>query len=304
MEKSTLGYNKQIFILAFDHRSSFIKKMFGWEGALLPDQQRTVADYKMLIYEGFKKGVELGVPKDNAALLVEEEFGDAVLRDAKEQGFSVILTTEKSGQDEFDFQYGGDFQDHIEKYHPTFTKALVRYNPEGDPALNARQRDRLKSLSDYSHSGGYKFLIEPLIPATPEQLLAVGGDKKRYDEQFRPALAVRMIKELQDAGVEPDIWKIEGMADPKHYQDVVTQAKSGGRDQVGIVVLGRGESVQNVEIWLKAGAKTDGVLGFAIGRTIFWQALEDYRGGKIGRQQALEAIGGNYFHFYQVFINQ
>jgi myo-inositol catabolism protein IolC len=295
-----LGYTKPLFILAFDHRASLIMKLFG---TTEPDQagRDKYADYKHLIYEGAVKGTELGVPKESAAVLIEEDFGDQALRDAQALGLPIILTTEKSGAGEFEFQYGENFAEHIEKYHPNFTKALVRYNPEGDKELNKRQAEKLKQLSDYSHSHGYKFLIEPIISATPWQLESVGGDKTRYDEELRPKLAVQMIAELQNAGAEPDIWKIEGLTSPARYQEVVAQAKSGGRDNVSAVVLGRGESPEKVEQWLAAGAKTPGVIGFAIGRTIFWDSVTAFHEGKISREEAVKQIGENYLHFYQIY---
>jgi 5-dehydro-2-deoxygluconokinase len=295
-----IGYAKPLFILAFDHRASLIKKLFGTEEPSA-EQKDQFSDFKYVIYQGFEKGVDLGIPKDNAALLVEEEFGDKILCDAKAKGYQFILTAEKSGAEEFDFQYGEDFPAHIEKYQPTFTKALVRYNPEGDREINARQAGKLKILSDYSHGHNYKFLIEPIVPATEAQLASVSGDKKRYDEEVRPRLAVEMIKQLQDAGVEPDIWKIEGLNEPAHYQAVISQAKCGGRDQVSAVVLGRGESAESVENWLKAGAKVEGVLGFAIGRTIFWDAIMNLKEGKITREEAIGKIGENYLHFYNIY---
>ncbi len=298
---TNLGYTKPLYILAFDHRSSLIKKLFGYEPPYTPEQRAQVADYKHLIFEGLIQGVSLGVPKDDAAFLVEEEFGDQVLRDGAAAGYPFILTAEASGKDEFEFQYGDDFPSHIEKYNPLFTKALIRYNPEGDVTLNKRQLAQLKKLSDYSHEHGHKFLVEPLVPATDAQLAAVGGDKKKYDSEVRPKLVVEMVKQFQDAGVEPDIWKIEGMDKPEDYEAVVAQARVGGRDNVSAVVLGRGESTENVNNWLKAGAQVEGVIGFAIGRSIFWDVLMQYHAGTLTREQAAEEIGKNYFGFYKVF---
>ena len=299
-----LGYNKALFILAFDHRSSFYK-MFGYKEPLTPEQAQEISDAKWLVYEGFKKAVEESVPpKDMAGVLVDEQFGAAIHKDAPAHGVVTILTQEKSGQDEFDFQYGDKFGEHIEMFKPTFTKALIRYNPEGDKELNTRQRARLKVLSDYCHEHSYKFLIEPLIPATPQQLASVGGDEKRYDNELRYKLMVQMVNELQEGGVEPDIWKIEGLEDVAQYQAVIQQAQSGGRENVKAVVLGRGADNTQVEKWLTAGAKTNGVIGFAIGRSIFKDALTDMKAGKISKEQAVDQIAKNYQHFYKVFAGQ
>lgn len=296
MDKSTLGYDKPLFILPFDHRSTFYKNMPGMtDGEIKQDKQ--------IIYAGFEAAVSRGIPKDQAAILVDEQFGDQIIRDASQKGYTVIYTTEKSGQDEFDFEYGDKFGEHIEKYQPQIVKALLRYNPAGDEDLNRRQRARLKILSDYCHEHGYKFLIEPLIPATEAQLKTVVGSQESYDKEVRPGLMVDMITELQTDGVEPDIWKIEGLSSREQYQKVIAQARSGGRDKVSAVVLGRAASAEQVEKWLAAGKGAIGIIGFAIGRTIFWDELERLREKKISKEEAEKNIALNYKHFYDFFIS-
>lgn len=298
-----LGYTKPLYILPFDHRSTFNRHMFNIAGRQpTEDEVKKIVEMKQIIYEGFKKAVAETVPKDHAAILVDEQFGDPIIRDAVANGYNVILTTEKSGQDEFDFEYGEAFPEHIEKYKPTFVKALVRYNPEGNQEVNKRQQERLKVLSDYSHNHGYKLLIESLIPPTENQLKNVNNDKARYDVEVRPNLEVQVVKEFQAAGIEPDVWKVEGMEQKKDYEKLVKQAREGGRDHVGIVVLGRGADASQVENWVATGAQVNGVIGFAVGRTVFWEPLMSFRDGKIERKKAIEEIANNYIHFYQVFI--
>ena len=156
----TVGYDKPLYILPFDHRGSFQTKMFGWKGALTPDQTAQIAATKEVIYDGFKSAVKAGVPKDKAGILVDEQFGAAILKDAKRQSFTTACPAEKSGQDEFDFEYGDDFAKHIEALRPTFCKVLVRYNPEGDAALTLRQCERLRRLSEYlAAAGRSKFMF-------------------------------------------------------------------------------------------------------------------------------------------------
>ncbi len=143
------GYDRPFYIQPFDHRGSFQKKMFGWKGTLTDAQTAEIAAAKRVIYDGFKAAVAGGVPKEKAGILVDEQFGAAILRDAKADGFTTCAPAEKSGQEEFDFEYGEDFARHIEAFNPTFCKVLVRYNVEGDQALNKAQAARLKRLSDY-----------------------------------------------------------------------------------------------------------------------------------------------------------
>src|SRR3989449_2650144 len=208
----TPGFDKRLYILPFDHRGSFVTKMFGWHGDLTAEQTAVIAGAKQVIYDGFRSAVAAGVPKEKAGILVDEQFGAAILRDAAASGFVTACPAEKSGQDEFDFEFGADFAKHIENFHPTFCKVLVRYNPESDAALNQRQSARLKQLSDYLHGKSQsRFMFELLVPAEQAQLERLKGDRKAYDLELRPKLMVQAIAQMQDAGVEPDVWKIEGL---------------------------------------------------------------------------------------------
>jgi len=300
----TIGYDKSLYILPFDHRGSFKTKMFGWHGDLNAAQTAEIAAAKEVIYDGFKAAVDAGVPRQTAGILVDEQFGAGILRDAAAQGYATACPAEKSGQDEFDFEYGEDFAKHIEAFHPTFCKVLVRFNPEGDQEMNQRQAARLKRLSDYLHSKGEsKFMFEMLVPAEKAQLERVNGDKKRYDLELRPALMVQAILELQDTGVEPDVWKIEGLDRREDCKSIVVAAQRGGRDHVGCIVLGRGEDDKKVEEWLATAAAVPGFVGFAVGRTAFWQPLVDFRAKKINREAAVAEIARRYREFVHIFEN-
>jgi myo-inositol catabolism protein IolC len=210
------------------------------------------------------------------------------------------MPVEKSGQDEFDFQYGEDFGVHIEDFDPTFSKVLVRYNPEGDAGMNERQSVRLKRLCDWLHERDRTFLFELLVPGTPEQIEAAGGEGV-YDTDVRPGLMKRTIAELQDAGIEADIWKIEGIDKREDCEAIATQARSGGRDGVACVVLGRGADDDAVDHWLRMGSGVPGYIGFAIGRSIWWDPLKGYVDQTMGRDEVTAKIAANYQRFIDVY---
>ena len=303
MDVSALGYDKDLFILPFDHRSSFEAGLLDIRNRQAdPGEVEKLAAYKRVIYEGFLEALDLGVPVETAAILVDQKYGEQLLANARERGITTCTSVEKSGQPEFDFEYGDDFGRRLEDAAPTFAKTLVRYNPEGDSTSNQNQRQRLKVLSDYSHSAGYKFMFELLVPATEGQLESVGQDRHAYDLKVRPQMTVRAIEELQGAGIEPDVWKLEGMDDRDAASSVVAQATADGRDKVGIIVLGRGEDGQRVQDWLAIGAQTPGFIGFAVGRTVFWQPLVDYKDGSISRAEAVSRIARSYQRMYLVFV--
>src|SRR3954471_14027672 len=289
-----LGYDEKLYILAFDHRGSF-EKMVG-------DVER-VPGAKKLIWEGFQRAVGEGAPKASSGILVDGQYGPDVAREAKAGGFNLSMPVEKSGQNEFDFEYGDSFGEKIEEFDPDFSKVLVRYNAEGDPEMNERQSAKLRQLSEWLHERHRKFLFELLVPAEPAQLEKVGGSEDRYDVEIRPQLMLEAILQLQNGGVEADIWKIEGISDREACNEIAHLARREGRDKVSCVVLGRGASDAKVDEWLRAAAGLDGYIGFAIGRSIFAEAVKSYAADPDGfdRAAAVEKIAQNYRRFIDVY---
>ncbi len=300
----TLGYDGKLYILAFDHRGSFTKR-FGIEGDPTADELQRIADGKHLIFEGLEAALAGGADPSVTGGLVDEQYGGPtrVPEQIKERGIKLAMAVEKSGQNEFDFEYGEDFGAHIEHYDPDFSKVLVRYNPDGDAEMNGRQTERLRRLSDWLHEHDRKFLFELLVPAEPAQLAAVDGDSDRYDAELRPELMRRVIAELQEAGVEPDIWKIEGTDARADCERIAAQCRSGGRDGVVCVVLGRGADDAKVDHWLREAAPVQAYVGFAIGRSIWGDPLQGFIDGSLSREDAAAQIGANYLRFVEVYTS-
>ncbi len=297
-----LGFDGKLYILAFDHRGSFTKR-FGIEGDPSPEDTERIADGKHLIFEGIEAALERGADPSVTGALVDEQFGGPtrVPEEAKAEGIKLAMPVEKSGQNEFDFEYGEDFGAHIERYDPDFSKVLVRYNPGGDGEMNERQAERLKRLSDWLHGNDRKFLFELLVPAEQSQLDSVDGDSDRYDAELRPELMIGAIVELQEAGVEPDIWKIEGVDERADCERIAAQCRAGGRDGVACVVLGRGADDDKVDHWLRQGAPVEGYVGFAIGRSIWGGPLKGFIEGGLSREDAASGAADNYLRFISVY---
>jgi myo-inositol catabolism protein IolC len=295
------GYIRPLYLLPFDHRASYISGLFGLKEPLNVEQMVTIANSKQVIYAGFQRAIADQMPKDRVGLLVDEEFGAAILRDAVSKGYITVASVEKSGQEEFEFAYGEDFAQHIEAFHPTFAKVLVRYNPEGDASLNQRQTGRLKRLSDYLHQAQKLFMFELLVPASPRQLEQFEGDTNAYDLELRPRLMMQTIQALQDAGVEPDVWKVEGLDRQEDCVKLVEIARCGGRNSVGLIVLGRGAERGRVVHWLKTAASVPGFIGFAVGRTSFWQPLVDVEAKRISQEEAAKRIAHNFEAWIHIF---
>jgi myo-inositol catabolism protein IolC len=277
----TPGYDQPLYILAFDHRTSFQTKLFGIAGTPTPDERERIREAKRIILDGLLAAAD-AAPPGTVGALVDEENGAAVARAAKEHGLPVAMAAERSSVPEFDFEYGEDFARHIEDFEPDFVKILARYNPEGDRELNRRQAERLAHLSDYLGPRDTKYLFELIVPLAPDR------------QSARSRLVAAAIGELQAAGVEPDIWKVEGLDSVADFRLVAEAARAGGRDDVGCVVLGAGADEATVANWLRQAAAVDGFIGFAIGRTIFWDALTGWLAREHDRETAVDMIAGNY----------
>jgi 5-dehydro-2-deoxygluconokinase len=276
--------------------------MFGWESPLSDAQTAEIAGAKQVVYDGFLAALAGGVPREKAGILVDEQFGAAILRDAASKSIITACPAEKSGQAEFDFEYGEHFASHIEKFDPTFCKVLVRYNPSGDRTLNKRQAARLKRLSDFlSARGRSRFMFELLVPPEKMQIDRLKGDGNAYDAELRPRLMVEAIAELQNSGVEPDLWKVEGLERREDCERVAAAARSGGRSNVRCIVLGRGADNRKVREWLEIAAAVPGFVGFAIGRTVFWDPLVAWRSKQATRDQTVAEIARRYRQFVDLF---
>ena len=298
-----MGLTDDLFLLPFDHRSSFEKELFGISGRSPTVQESAeITRYKRIIYDGFIQAVSSGISKKNAGILVDEQFGSEILRDSKTHGYLTACCVEKSGQEDFDFEYGTGFKEHIFQVQPDFVKVLVRYNPDGNAQTNELQAKRLKTLSQFCHKNDLRFLFELLVPATPAQLAQLDGDPYRYDRELRPTLMVKTLKELQTCGVEPDIWKVEGLHTTADYAKIVEQARINGRNDVALIVLGRGEDKETIKKWLSLAAQVPGFHGFAIGRTVWENPLKKVKQGRISASDASKIIAAEYRFFCNLWI--
>jgi len=268
-----------LFVLPFDHRATFAKELLALPyPRLSPAQKKTVSDYKRVVWEGFlKTRTKLSDPEE-LAILVDEEFGAYILKDATRKKISFALSVEKSGQQLFDFEYGKNFGAHITKWKPTYAKALVRYNV-ANKKDNQTQNRRLKILSSFCQKHGVGFMLELLMTGT--------GPRFKQLKQT--------IQEMVAARISPTVWKVEGMDTVSQWNQL--RAFTDAR----IIVLGRGDTKKHVEKFLTVAAKSGTVQGFAVGRTVFMKPLTEYRDKKIARQTAVDRIAKNYLHFINLW---
>ncbi len=286
------------YIFAMDHRASLAKDVYSIAGEPTADQAAHLAEGKRLVFEG-AASVRDRLPAGSVpGVLVDERYGAAVARAAKEQGFLLLMPIERSGRPFFELEYGSfgdsDWLEHVEAFDPDYVKILVRDNPGFDTGDRRRQQEHLASVTQELHGHGRRFIIELLVPATSAQQ-AAGADE--YDRTIRPGLTQELIREFQHAGVEPDIWKLEGYETGDAAAAVAATSREGGRAAVRCIVLGRDSTQDRLDHWLETAAPVDGFAGFAIGRSIWQQPLLDHLAGRIDASTLRARIGASYLGY-------
>ena len=235
-------------------------------------------------------------------MLVDEQFGAAVLDAARDRGMVTAVACERSGQAEFQLEYGDAFAAHIERFDPTFVKALVRFNPDGDAELNERQLERLRALGERLAGAGRALLFELLVPARARP----AARARRQPRALRRGAATRARppRGRDDPGRRHRAGAVEDRGASRQRSDcelIAAACRRGGRERVGCLILGRGADEAKVEHWLRVAAPVEGFEGFAVGRTIWWDAVAANLAGELDHDGAAGAIADRYLHFVDVY---
>jgi myo-inositol catabolism protein IolC len=289
-----------LFILAMDHRSSFAHDIFGVSGEPTDEELKRMRDAKAVIYEGARQAVGTGLPAGRAGILVDEHLGSDIAKQAKADGFVLAMPIEKSGTKLFELEYGEQFAKHVEMFDPDFFKVLARYNPADEDHDRATQIERLASVSNWATDQGRRWFLELLVPPTSDQLVQC-EDQYRFDRQVRPGLTVETISSLVAGGVHPTIWKLEGYESSEGAEEVLEAVAADVTHPAECIVLGRNAPMSRVAHWINVAAPLPGYAGFAVGRTIWEQALLDLIGGKIARAEASSVISARYRNLVDLY---
>jgi myo-inositol catabolism protein IolC len=290
-----------LLILAMDHRESFGRSLFDVrDDKPTADQLGAMEKAKRLIYAGLARA-RAQLPGGRAGVLVDERYGQRVVETARADGLVLAVPIEHSGREWFELEWGESWLEHLRSVGPDFAKVLVRDNPAFPRDRREQQFRALAAVSEALRGLGVPLLYELLVPATPEQLATAGGNTDTYDRDLRPELVVQVIGDNQAAGVEPAIWKIEGLETAEAARLVVSQVRAGGRGEVDAIVLGRDAPADRLKHWLTVAAPVDGFVGFAIGRSIWEDAVAAWYQGKSGEAEATEQIAARYLEFARAY---
>ena len=295
---------RALFILADDHRDSLEKELYKLTAPPTAPQAARIRADKLLVYEALVDATRRLPDAAQAGILIDEEYGaDVAALAAKSNGLiNLSMPLEASGKDWFEFAYGDDWKTHAGFFATDHTKVLIRDNPALSVPDRLQQAERLKVVSAWAAETRHHLIVELLVPATDDDLKSVGGDQKRYDDELRPGLTLDVIGFLQDHGADPALWKIEGMDSTKDAAAVAEVAKRGGRT-ADCIILGRHASREDLDHWLEIAAPLPGYVGFAIGRSIWWDPLASHLAGTLGTDAAQHQIAENYLYFAHAYLN-
>jgi myo-inositol catabolism protein IolC len=286
------------FALAFDHRNSLRRDFMRLAAQPTAEQHATMVEAKGIVTDALIAAAPQVSP-DSPVLLIDHEYGGRFVAGAQAAGIKVAMPVEESGQAELRYLCGGHPERIIAAHHPDYVKVLIRYNTGGDTDMNARQRSRLRELSGWLDGRPERLMLELLVPPEPAQLAAAGHDQGRFDRQTRAGLTVQAIGQIAGDGLRPALWKIEG---PESLQDAarIAEAIRSADPDAGCLVLGRGADDAAVRRWLAIAAATDGFTGFAVGRTIWWEALRGFASGG-DRDAAVRAVTARYLDLVRCY---
>jgi myo-inositol catabolism protein IolC len=291
-----------LFILAVDQRSSLERDLYGLTTATSEASAR-ISEDKLLVYQALLDAVPDLPPGVQPGILIDEQYGASVAELASRSGgvINLSMPIEASGQEWFEFAYGEDWTRHAEYFATDHAKVLVRDNPDFDPDRRAEQAGRLSEVSRWAAANARALIVELLVPAADDENRTTGGGSQ-FDDNQRPADTVAAMEYLQDHGVEPAIWKVEGLDEHDAAVSIVATARREGR-KARCILLGRHAPHDAVDRWIRVAAPIPGFTGFAIGRTIWWDALHSHLHHRATAKETRRRIRVSYLEFVNYYVN-
>jgi myo-inositol catabolism protein IolC len=258
-----------MYLLPLDHR--------------MPWHVAAIMAAKTAVYEGFRHAVaEARLPPGEAGVIADERSGAAILRDAAMRGLVTVCAVG-----------AGDSGPESVACHATtceaeYWKAVVSYNPDEDLALNRRQACRVKWLSHYlRHRVRPRLMCDLVVPPTQRQVLC---GIRAYGRRVLAGLTTRAIAQLLEAGVEPDVWVIEGFEREDEYRHVVAAAAARDDPSARCVVRAAGHGDAKTRELMTAGLPVPGIAGVVLARASLWEPAVAWMSGRSSRANAVATV--------------
>jgi 5-dehydro-2-deoxygluconokinase len=265
-----------VYMLAIDHR-------WQWEEWCDTNgvARTRIPEIKSLAAEAFLAARQSsGIIRRSGALLVDLTYGRAAFDTAQAAGAVTGTPAERAGA--FPLEWTAPFD---EALRGDFVKVLVRHRSDVSREVVESQQQQLLSLQHWCVERKKPFILEVLVaPAT--------GEEAGFDSNGRPQLLASYIRDAYAIGMKPDYWKIEGMPNREALTivDAAIRTVQGARQ----LILGKGAGMEQVRGWFESAAGAATAAGFAIGRTVYFDAASAWALDRISRDEAIAGIKGNY----------
>ena len=266
-----------VYMLATDHRWQWEE----WCDARSIPRTR-IPEVKRLAYDGFLRAREQSQDvRDFGALLVDEQYGAAVLADAQQAGVNVGTPAEKAGA----FPLAWSTEPFSRALTGAFVKVLVRHRSDVEPATTEAQREKLDVLQAWCRSARKPLVLEILVARRDEP-------EDEFEAVGRPAMLAGFIAESYRRGLAPEFWKIEGTLSTEGARtiDAAIAAHPAGRQ----IILGKAADLATIDLWFAAAAASRTAVGFAIGRSVFWEPSAAFLTGARTAESAAAGIAESY----------
>jgi 5-dehydro-2-deoxygluconokinase len=268
---------QRVYMLAADHR---------WQWEEFCDARsipRTrIAGVKRLALDAFLIARDrVAAVGEFGALLIDEQYASAVIADALRAGVTVGTPAEKAGA--FPLAWSSD--PFSAALTGAFVKVLVRYRPDDEEAIRAGQWEKLDALQTWCRDAGKPLVIEVLVPRRQEA-------EDEFEASGRPAMLAGFIGDAYRRGLTPAFWKIEGTLAPEGARTIDTAIAA--HPACRQIILGKAADLGTIDRWFAAAAASTTAVGFAIGRSVFWEPSAAFLSGATTAEQASADICKNY----------
>jgi myo-inositol catabolism protein IolC len=268
---------ERIYMLAADHR---------WQWEEWCDERSIprarIGEVKRLAYDGFLLARDRSAAvRESGALLVDEQYGSGVLADALRAGVTVGTPAEKAGA----FPLTWSAEPFWRALTGAFVKVLVRYRPDDEEAVRDGQWEKLDALQTWCRGAGKPLVVEILVARR-------GEAEEAFEAVGRPEMLAGFIAEAYRRGLTPEFWKIEGTLSPQGARtiDAAIAANAACRQ----IILGKAAALSTIGRWFAAAAASPTAIGFAIGRSVFWEPSAAFLTGTHTAERAAHDICANY----------
>ena len=263
----------EVRIFAFDHRTQFVA-MAEAAGA---DPER-IRRFKDLCLEAALV-VSGGTP--GFGVLSDWEWGRNALCAAAGRGLWIGRPVEVPGSRPVELELGCDPGSALQEWPVEHVvKVLCRYHPDDAPEMRVSQEDTVVRLARAARANGLELLLEVIAgglgPAVEDRTVA------------------DVIQRFCDLGARPDWWKLEPMRSDAAWSLACEAVERNDPWCRGIVVLGQGETEEELAKSFRAAARHPAVKGFAIGRTIFAAAARAWLAGEMSDEAAVADMAARF----------